>query len=471
MKKSKLFAFILILISIQLLESSCMNFKLSESKNRGISQKSLSKSELLKSLAIYKGSTIEGIDFEGRARLEAKKILIEKFDKDLDKKINFIHENISIPLSLRDMGFSYDYDEKTWEAFNLGRSGSEEVRLELINSISKKPIDRKLSLIIDDEKLSQSLEKIAENVRKDPVQNGYTYDFELDKIIAKEGEGGYQTDLETLKAIINEKKDSLSDIVVPTKELTVNPDSQKIADSVNTVIGSGETSFNAGFWERAENIRVSSEALNGYVIGPGETFSFNGVIGDTTSDKGYQEAIVLVGTKEVPGMGGGVCQTSTTLYHAALKAGLEIIERHPHTMLMSYSRGGLDAAIENGLIDLVLRNPYDFPVLIKSYYEPGTVYFNILGDPNKANTYSIYSEFISETPFKEEDILDNSLEPGEKKVKVWGVNGSGYAAYRENDKTGEDQYLGDTWYPVINQVNLVGREIENTEEQVEGSEE
>lgn len=140
-------------------------------------------------------------------------------------------------------------------------------------------------------------------------------------------------------------------------------------------------------------------------------------------------------------------------------------------MLMSYSRGGLDAAIENGLIDLVLRNPYDFPVLIKSYYEPGTVYFDILGDPNKANTYSIYSEFISETPFKEEDILDNSLEPGEKKVKVWGVNGSGYAAYRENNKTGEDQYLGDTWYPVINQVNLVGREIENTEEQVEGSEE
>lgn len=127
MKKSKLFAFILILISIQLLESSCMNFKLSESKNRGISQKSLSKSELLKSLAIYKGSTIEGIDFEGRARLEAKKILIEKFDKDLDKKINFIHENISIPLSLRDMGFSYDYDEKTWEAFNLGRSGSEKL--------------------------------------------------------------------------------------------------------------------------------------------------------------------------------------------------------------------------------------------------------------------------------------------------------------------------------------------------------
>lgn len=418
--KSKLILFILagVFLSGCSHVSKIPNAKSKDFNNKAeaksYSQESLTDSELEKSLNIYKGVTVNGIDISDMNRLVAVNVLKEKFEKNLDdKKINFKKGDDVLTYSLRDLGYSYDYDKATKEAFKLGRGKSAEE----IKKIKENPVDIKMDLVRSKEKVDEIIASIKEKYDVAGGESYYVYDFENGKVVAKAGDPGKKVDQENLVHMIHRNEKDGGDIELPIIDVQEEP-RQDLADRVNGTIGSAESTFNRWFWARAENIRVSTEALNGAVIGPGETFSVNSFIGDTTPDKGYQEAVVIVGDKEVPGYGGGVCQTSTCLYQAVLKADLEVILRYPHTMLMSYSPGGLDSTIEYGQADLVFKNPYDFPIVIKSYYEPGYISFSIEGDTNTKNyNISIFSELLDTTPAKTEYIDDDSLEKELRSLK------------------------------------------------------
>lgn len=133
--------------------------------------------------------------------------------------------------------------------------------------------------------------------------------------------------------------------------------------------------------ERAENLRLAAEAINGYVIEPGATFSFNEVVGPTTADRGYKEAPVLYSSGLGSSDGGGICQVSTALYIAAVKADLEIVERHPHSVPSDYAPIGLDATIVYGSRDLRIKNNTEFPITIYAKAVGQTVSVNLLGKP------------------------------------------------------------------------------------------
>lgn len=116
---------------------------------------------------------------------------------------------------------------------------------------------------------------------------------------------------------------------------------------------------------RVNNIKLAAEDLDGTVIEPGEVFSFNGTVGRRTKEKGYEEAPIFVNGEKGKGVGGGVCQVSTTLYNAALEADLEIIERHRHSRKVSYVEEGKDAAVVYNSKDLRFKNTKDYPIEIK----------------------------------------------------------------------------------------------------------
>lgn len=118
---------------------------------------------------------------------------------------------------------------------------------------------------------------------------------------------------------------------------------------------------------RPTNIKLSSQAIDHYVVGPNEVFSFNQVVGQRTRELGYQEAPVIVNKELVTGIGGGICQTSSTLYNAVDLAGLEIVERHAHSREVSYVPANRDATVAWGGPDFKFRNQYDFPILISAY--------------------------------------------------------------------------------------------------------
>ena len=130
---------------------------------------------------------------------------------------------------------------------------------------------------------------------------------------------------------------------------------------------------------RATNIILATAMLNNYILLPGDLFSFNTANGPRTAERGYQPAPIIVGNTVVPGLGGGVCQVSSTLYNAVLEAGLEIVERYPHSQPVGYVPPGRDATISDYL-DFKFRNNSDHIVMIKSSTWGGRIDFRILQD-------------------------------------------------------------------------------------------
>jgi vancomycin resistance protein YoaR len=138
-----------------------------------------------------------------------------------------------------------------------------------------------------------------------------------------------------------------------------------IAD-LSDIVGECTTRFETGSVGRVRNIARASEQLNGRLVRPGEVFTYNAVIAPVNGDNGYHKAPVIIGDQLVDDYGGGVCQVSTTLYGAALLAGLEIVERHPHSKPVKYVSPGLDATVVEDVIDFKFRNNMGSSVYIIS---------------------------------------------------------------------------------------------------------
>ncbi|NLA26227.1 MAG: VanW family protein [Firmicutes bacterium] len=135
----------------------------------------------------------------------------------------------------------------------------------------------------------------------------------------------------------------------------------------------------SGSGGRATNIILATASLNNYLLLPGEIFSFNKANGPRTAERGYRPAPIIVGSTVVPGLGGGVCQVSTTLYNAVLRAGLEVVERYPHSQPVGYVAPGMDAAVADTL-DFKFRNNTDGLIMIRSSNWGGSIDIRIWQD-------------------------------------------------------------------------------------------
>ncbi len=170
--------------------------------------------------------------------------------------------------------------------------------------------------------------------------------------------------------------DATADAPSPSIEQPVRSE-----DVQGEVIGSYQAISQSTDPDRAENLRLAAEAVDGTVIEPGETFSFNECVGDVEQDSRYREASVISGGETVDGAGGGICQVSTALYIASLKADMEIVERHPHSVASDYAPIGLDATLVYGVMDLKIKNAGDAPVRIEASAMGQTVEVSIVGQP------------------------------------------------------------------------------------------
>ncbi|MEA1960011.1 MAG: VanW family protein [Bacillota bacterium] len=148
--------------------------------------------------------------------------------------------------------------------------------------------------------------------------------------------------------------------------------------SVTKVIGRYGTSIH-GTWQRVQNIRVASCSVHNTLLWPGKQFSFNEITGPRTAERGYLPAPIILNGGFDMGLGGGVCQVSSTVYNAVLKAGLPVVERSPHSKPIHYVPVGQDAAVDYGYIDLKFRNNRNQPIIVKSFVGGGQVIVEIWG--------------------------------------------------------------------------------------------
>lgn len=137
------------------------------------------------------------------------------------------------------------------------------------------------------------------------------------------------------------------------------------------------THFDSTQLNRTENIRLAIKALDGKLLAPGERFSFNQIVGERTPEAGYKEAMVIVGDAYTPGLGGGVCQVSSTLYNAVILANLEVLERHRHSLPVNYVPPGMDATVSFPILDFKFRNSTEHYLLIRSFVEGETLTFQL----------------------------------------------------------------------------------------------
>jgi len=155
--------------------------------------------------------------------------------------------------------------------------------------------------------------------------------------------------------------------------------------------------------DRAHNIVLACESLSLVTLWPGETFSFNQVVGPRTKERGYRKAPVFVGSDIMDDYGGGVCQVSTTLYLAMLKAGFEIAERYCHAQPVTYVPLGFDATVAYGYLDMRMTNPGDTPCLVRAIANKGELTVEVFGRPVPDLAIEVESRVLKEIPAEQPD--------------------------------------------------------------------
>nr|WP_156337264.1 VanW family protein [Paenibacillus dakarensis] len=224
------------------------------------------------------------------------------------------------------------------------------------------------------DKLDRLSLKKAENARIAP--NG--------QII--EGRNGYRLDRQKMLISFYDYYygEGAATIEVPTYTLYPKVDAEVLSSIRVKPIGYYVTYFNSNNKNRAHNIALAAKAIDSAVVFPGESFSFNEVVGMRTVDKGYKRAGVIVRGELSEGIGGGICQVSSTLFNAIDRAGLQIVKRYSHSRNVPYVLSGRDATVSWGGPDFVFRNAYNQPILIRAYSSGGQI------------TVSVYSSELVE---------------------------------------------------------------------------
>ncbi|MBI1756934.1 MAG: VanW family protein [Fimbriimonas ginsengisoli] len=215
----------------------------------------------------------------------------------------------------------------------------------------------------------------------------------------------------------------------------------------NRRVGSYATTLEGRTRSQRHNARHALDKLRGCVIGPGETFSFNKRVGTYSRDAGYRKAPVSYNGQLIASWGGGVCQTSTTLYNAALLAGMVIVERHPHVFCPSYVPPGRDAAVAFREVDLRFRNPHPFAVWIDGRIEGPALEVDLIAAHALPRPYAVVSNVQSIERVR--TFVDGDPSASAR-VRTSGKRGYDVAVYRMSD--GVRELVSSDSYPAMHRV-------------------
>lgn len=194
-------------------------------------------------------------------------------------------------------------------------------------------------------------------------------------------------------------------------------------DDISHVMGYHVTKFSVADKDRNFNLKLAASKINGYVMQPGEEFSFNDVVGERSQKMGYKVAHVITAGEMVDGLAGGTCQISTTLFGAAFFAGLDIPKTINHSRPSTYTPLGFDATVVWPHVDLKLKNPYDFPVAIRYVVANGEAKVEILGKKRPYDKIVFEREVIETTPYGYEERLDPELPMDQTIIDQEGFDG------------------------------------------------
>ncbi|WP_156290524.1 VanW family protein [Oceanobacillus salinisoli] len=238
------------------------------------------------------------------------------------------------------------------------------------------------SIFIDEVKLELLMKNLERALYKKPVDAQFA---ENNEIIPEQP--GVTLDRERFEYLFREHfySDKKEKFRVPAGKVYAEVDSGLLKEISVRQLGSYATFYKKNNKERAHNIALAAEAINNTVLFPGETFSFNDVVGERTTEKGYKRAPVIVRGELSEDIGGGICQVSSTLFNAVDLKGIQVIERYAHSRSVPYVPPGRDATVSWWGPDFVFKNLYNEPILIRAKAEHGKMIVSIYSSEEAEN--------------------------------------------------------------------------------------
>lgn len=292
-------------------------------------------------------------------------------------------------------------------------------------------VDLTAEVKIDQQKLDSFLRKVSREVNREPVNAQMI--IHPDDTIEVSGEKlGQKLNLEKTTALIKEHILSFErQIELPVEtwkpEVTAETIHQK---GIKRLISSVQSTFSTAKVNRTYNIKVAAQAIDGIILAPGDVFSFNKLVGPRSQEAGYKMAGVIVNNELTEGMGGGVCQVSSTVYNAALLANLEIVQRTNHSRPIGYFPLGRDATVAYDYLDLKFKNSTDKYVLIRAEVQGSKLLIRMFGDRPEGETVNIVTGNTSTVSAPVREILDSSLPAGTTVVEKPGGSGFKISVWR-----------------------------------------
>ncbi|MBP3313973.1 MAG: VanW family protein [Oscillospiraceae bacterium] len=290
-----------------------------------------------------------------------------------------------------------------------------------------------------------------------PVKNA-AYDPETKEITQEQQ--GFGFDLEAAQQQVNMAKEGET-LIFPLKVIEPTIFAEELTNELFGTLLAKYNSPHTVNWARTRNLELAAAAIDGTVLSPDEVFSFNGIVGERTAEKGYQSATVFVGGNSEPGLGGGVCQVASVLYTVSLYADLEIVQRAPHTFVVDYVPMGMDAAIYwSTNLDYQFRNNTGAPLLIRCDVTDGFVNVYFYGTDHTDTSVKMTYQVVQTYPFKDVYQMDNTKPEGYSEVIVTPYTGYYVITYKHQmDADGNEvskKKEADSWYSKRDRVTVVG---------------
>ena len=351
---------------------------------------------------------IGSIEVGGLTIEEAEQKVQDYINKVQSRQVVINIEEEQIQSTAVELGFTCDAKDSVEEAYALGKKGNIFARLKALGKTE--PEDKKFELeyVVDETVLRSYVEERcipynikAKNSKLKLVSGAFK---------ATKSHNGMEVQVDDTVTLIRQAL--LEDIgeeqleVTAVVKITKAKYTQEQVAKCQDLLGSYSTSYATSISARKTNVQVAASRINGTVVYPGKTFSTIKVIKDRTVENGYAVAAEYSSGKVVDGVGGGVCQVSTTLYNAVINAELEIVERAPHSMVVAYVDVARDAAIAGDYKDFKFKNNTDVPIYIAAVADGSTLSFRIYGEETRASNRTL----------KFESKVLETIQPGEPKI-------------------------------------------------------
>lgn len=377
---------------------------------------------------IYPGVTIQGMDVGGMTKEEAEKKVAAYVEAVRQEKVVLKVGGQKKSFALARTGLAANLSEAVSQADDLGRKGNLFKRILQIHDIAHGGKNIPLTFSADKAKTVKILKEKGKTFLTEKKDAQLTR--EDGKFILKKEVDGISIDFnknaeKLIKCLEDKAWDQKKIVFTPDYEKDPAEHTQEELKVIQDKLGSFTTSYAGSSEGRCANVENGAQLINGTLLYPGETMSVYDTVAPFTAENGYRLAGSYANGKTVQTYGGGICQVSTTLYNAVLRAELEVVEREPHSMTVHYVDLSKDAAIAGTEKDLRFKNNLDTPVYIEGQAGGSSITFTIYGQEYRDTDRTI--EFISERtstrPMGEKIIKDKTLEEGKKVVEEPGTTG------------------------------------------------